>query len=106
MRAGRLDRVITVQRSVDAPGDYGETFLAWSNVATLRAGLVQASTTEYMAAYGAAPEEAVIFRTRFLDGITTDDRVVYEGRTHDIKELKEIGRRRGLEIRTVARAAQ
>ena len=65
---------------------------------------MQASTSEFLAAYGASPEEAVIFRTRYLDDLTTADRVVYEGRNHDIREIKEIGRRRGLEIRTVARA--
>lgn len=106
MRAGTLDRTITIQRSTEARDDLGAVTEAWAPVTSLRAALIQASTTEFLQGAGLQGEAAVIFRTRFLDGVTVRDRVLFEGAAHDIKEVKEIGRRRGLEIRTVARNAQ
>lgn len=44
----------------------------------------------------------IIFRIRWLDGITNADRIVYGGVNHNLKEVKEIGRRKGLELRCVA----
>jgi len=38
---------------------------------------------------------------RWLDGVTTEHRIVYEGDAFDIKETKELGRRRGLDVRCV-----
>lgn len=102
MRAGQLDRVITIQRSTGGIDELGNPAgTVWSNIATIRAQLVQASTEEFIRGYGASGETAIIFRTRFLEGIGLADRIVFAGGNHNIKELKEIGRQRGLEIRTV-----
>lgn len=106
MRAGTLDRIITIQRATEARDDFGVVTTTWATLATLRAALVQASTTEYLQAAGLQGEAAVIFRTRYLDGVTVRDRVLSDGVAHDIKEVKELGRRKGLEIRTVARNVQ
>lgn len=102
MRAGRLDRQIEVQRYSDTIDEAGVATPTWTPVATVRAEIVQASTEEFIRAYGASDESLVIFRLRFLEGITNADRVVFDGRNHNIKEVKEIRRRRGLELRTVA----
>lgn len=100
MRAGKLDRIITIQTySEGVPDDYGNSTPGWADGDTLRAQIVQASTEEYLRAYGEGSETAVIFRTRYLDGVGTEDRVLYEGKPFNIKEVKEIGRRRGLELR-------
>ena len=101
MRAGKLDREIVVQRGTEASDEFGGISFTWSDLVPLRAQLVQASTEEFMRNYGPDAEALTIFRTRYFDGITTADRVVYAGEIHDIRELKEIGRREGLEIRTV-----
>lgn len=106
MRAGTLDRTITIQRATEARDDFGVVTEVWAPVASLRAALIQASTTEFLQGAGLQGDAAVIFRTRFLEGLTVRDRVLFEGVAHDIKEVKEIGRRRGLEIRTVASNAQ
>ena len=42
-------------------------------------------------------------RTRYVEGVTPADRIVSNNRTFDIKEVKAIGRRRGLEIRSTAK---
>jgi SPP1 family predicted phage head-tail adaptor len=105
MRAGRLDRTIVVERATSAVAADGTPTLTWSPVATLRAEVVEGGTTEFIREGGAGDETAIVFRTRWLDGITDADRVVYGGMVFGITEVKEIGRRRGLEIRCVARSA-
>ncbi|MER9422596.1 phage head closure protein [Mesorhizobium sp. M0317] len=100
MRAGKLDREITIEGVTTAIDEYGNTVDAWMPRATMRAQLVTASTEEFQRAYGASGETAIVFRTRWLDSVTVADRVTYEGAHHNIVETKEIGRRRGLEIRT------
>ncbi|TDK38607.1 head-tail adaptor protein [Rhizobium deserti] len=100
MRAGKLDRTIRIDRfDAGAVNEYGTPAPTFSPLATLRAQLVQASTEEYLSGQGATAETVVIFRTRWLAGVTTADRVRHEGRAFNIKEVKEIGRRRGLELR-------
>lgn len=106
MRAGKMDSVITVQRFTSVVDEGGGSVQTWTDLVTLRAQIIQASTEEYMRTYGASDETAVIFRTRYFPDVLTKDRVVYDGVNHNIKELKEIGRGRGLDIRTVAIQAE
>ena len=40
-----------------------------------------------------------MFQIRYLAGITTADRVTFDGATYDIDEIAELGRKRGLELR-------
>jgi head-tail adaptor len=60
---------------------------------------VQASTDEFLAGYGESDNTVIIFRIRWLVGVTTDHRISYDGKFLNLRELKEIGRRRGLELR-------
>jgi SPP1 family predicted phage head-tail adaptor len=99
MRAGALDRSIAVQAAttiVDTAGTPSET---WQTVATVRAQLIEPTTTEYLRGYGEGGNFGTILRIRWLDGITTDHRVQYAGRNLNIRDIKELGRRRGLELR-------
>lgn len=102
MRAGKLDRIIDLQRSAIIGNDgAGNPELAWTVIARLRAQIVDGSR---QATIGGEKQidsaETVTFRTRFVDGVSLADRVVYQGAVHDLVEVKEIGRRRGLELRT------
>ena len=106
MKPGSLDRVIVVQRAQSTVDDLGQVLTTWSDIATLRAAKIQATTTEYLRGAGLQGDGVVIFRTRWLDGLTVRDRVRCEGLAYDLKEIKELGRRKGLELRTVARAVQ
>lgn len=104
MRAGRLDTVIVIQRyTVVGDDGYGNQIEEWADLATLRAQLIKASTEEFVRNYGITSDILIVFRTRFMAGIDPVDRVVHGGLLHDIKEVKEIGRGKGLEIRTVSR---
>ena len=104
MRAGKLDNTIEIRRQADDGVDeYGNPVPGTvSTVATLRAQIVQASTDEFIRAWGANDETVIIFRTRWLDDMTLSDTVRHDGTDFNLKEIKPIGRRRGLELRCVA----
>lgn len=99
MRAGQLDRSITIQRVTTTIDDYGTPTLTWVDVATVRAQQVQQSTQEYIRNFGASDDTVIVFRTWWLDGVTNADRIIYQSTSFNIKETKEIGRRAGLELR-------
>lgn len=99
MRAGLLDRKITLQRYSRNGVDENRTPIeGWADIATVPAQIIQASTVEFIR-NGGVDETAIIFRIRFIAGITNSDRIIYEGENFNIKEVKEIGRRKGLDLR-------
>lgn len=105
MRAGKLDRTIAIERLTTAPDDYGVEQETWTPIATLRAQLLRASRDERQHGAGASDDGAATFRVRYLAGLTLADRIIFEGEAYDVQGLTEIGRRRGLDIRAVARGA-
>jgi len=98
MRSGRLDRSITIQRQTETVTASGAVTSTWATVANVRAEIVQLSASEFLSAFGEADTKAIVFRIRFVTGITNGDRVTYEGQTYDLKQVVEIGRRRVLEL--------
>ena len=105
MRAGKLDRTIALERLASAVDDYGTPQAAWTPIATVRAQRIQASTEEFMRTFGASTETAVVFRIRHMDGLTLADRVTDGTTIFDLKEIRELGRRQGLELRCTATGA-
>lgn len=103
MRAGNLDRVIEIETNTPVidPGS-GEHVPAWSPLATMRAQIVEQSTEEFFKAGGILSDDTVVFRTRYVVGVTTMSRILYAGRYYNIGQIKEIGRRQGLELRAAA----
>lgn len=99
MRAGHLDREIVIQSASSTVGADGTPSTVWTDFAAVRAQLVQADTEEFLRGYGETAGLAVIFRIRWLDGVSVEQRVRYAGRSLNIREIKEIGRRKGLELR-------
>lgn len=43
----------------------------------------------------------MIFRARFVEGVSNADRVIWKGESFNIKQVAPIGRREGLELRCV-----
>lgn len=102
MRAGKLDRTITIQRAVETVAPSGDAVPEWSNIATGPAEVLHRTSTEFTAAFGEAGKDAIGFRIRYLAGLTLADRVLFDGQAFNLVEIKEIGRRRGLELRCEA----
>lgn len=103
MRAGSLRHVITLQRQTETVSPTGAALSAWTNVATVRAEIVKQSASEFLTGFGEAESGTVIFRTRRIAAdFTTADRIMHGGTEYDLKEIVEIERGRGLELRAVA----
>lgn len=97
--AGTLDRKITIERATTTLDDAGTPSETWATVATLRAALTTNAADEAIAGSGAVATTTLTFTTRFFDGLTLADRVTYDGTAYNLKEIIEIGRRRGLTLK-------
>jgi SPP1 family predicted phage head-tail adaptor len=104
LNIGKMDRRITIERETETVSPSGDVVKAWAPIATAWAEIVQQSATEFFTGYGEAETGTAIFRVRYRPGITTADRVTYAGKVYDLKEVAEIGRQDGLELRGVATA--
>jgi SPP1 family predicted phage head-tail adaptor len=102
MRAGKLDKTIAVQRRGETVDDYGTVSEGWTDLVTIRAQVIQSSTEEFLQASGTTGQAAIIFRIRWREGFEVADRVVYAGKNYDLKEIKELGRREGMDLRCLA----
>jgi SPP1 family predicted phage head-tail adaptor len=103
IRAGKLDRQIIIERQTETVAASGAVSNTWAPLATVRAELVQRGADEYLAGFGEAETSSAVFRIRYLAGITTVDRVICDGIAYEIDEIAELGRKRALELRTVAK---
>lgn len=99
LNIGSMDRRITIERETETVKPSGSVVKAWAPVATVWAEVLQQSASEFFTGYGEAETGTVIFRVRYRPGITTTDRVSYDGTAYGIREIKELGRRDALELR-------
>lgn len=103
MRAGKLDQTIGVYKYTHTGEDpYGAPQFGWVKAIDLRAQRVETSTEEFFRTYGVTSETLTVFRTRYYPGVTPADQIRHDGLEYNIREIKPIGRRRGLEFRCVA----
>jgi len=101
MRAGKLTETIVIQRQSETVNDYGTVSEGWTDLATLRAQVIQSSTDEFLKSFGTTGETAIVFRIRWKDGLKLSDRIVCAGKSYDLKEIKNLGRRSDIELRCV-----
>jgi head-tail adaptor len=98
MRAGNLDRIIQIEQSSTALDLYGVPFTAWTLFATMRAQKLENAISDREGVRGDTTDDVITFRMRWLDGLTLEQRVTYEGQAFKIMSIKEIGRRVGLDV--------
>lgn len=100
MKAGKLDREITIQQPSGSPPDAaGEPNGNWVNVAENEPATVTQIGGRDIFAGGVTPIADTTFTIRWMDGIKSYMRVLYEGDVYEIiGKPKELGRREGLEI--------
>ncbi|WP_105386067.1 phage head closure protein [Neorhizobium alkalisoli] len=99
LNIGNMDRRITIDRQTETVNPSGDVVKAWTPVAMVWAEVLQQTATEFFTGYGEAETGTMIFRVRYRPGITTADRVTYNGQSYGLKEIKEIGRFEALELR-------
>jgi SPP1 family predicted phage head-tail adaptor len=104
MRAGPLDRRITIPRYQEAGRDaFNEPVLAWVPIATRWGQYRPHRGDERFAAQQVAGTAVVMFVLRYRD-VRVTDRLSYGGKLWNIHDVREIGRTVGVEIDAVARA--
>ncbi|MEW4399620.1 phage head closure protein [Agrobacterium tumefaciens] len=99
INAGKMDRRITIDRQTETVKPSGDVSKVWTPIAVVWAEVLQQSATEFFTGFGEAETGNIIFRIRYMPGITTADRVSYNGNAYGLKEIKEIGRYEALELR-------
>lgn len=105
MRAGKLDRQLTIRRLTETGRDaYNAPILSWSDVATVWAQQRPERGSERFAAAQVNGTAVMTFHIRYRSDLTVQDRLVYEGREYEIvAPPREIGRRVVTEIDAIAR---
>lgn len=120
MRAGRLDRLITIQSKASTISASGGVTEAWTTIANRRpASMSPVRGDERFSAPGIVAFEQIEFRIRYsadVADLSPQDRIIYpalgtdspaevpeERRIHDVLAVLEIGRREGFQIITQRR---
>ena len=107
MRAGKLDRSIILQRFTSTLDAYNEPVLTWATLATRSASYEPLSDGERFRAGETAANASARFVIRYSTEVATvnaKDRLTFDGDTYEIVNVKETGRREGIEITAGARA--
>jgi len=102
MRGGKLDRRIRLERPyVQQQEDTGEEVHTWLPVATVWAEKVEQRGAERFAARQFVGSAIRTFRFRWSEtvkDVTVHWRIYFDGRHYDITDVRELGRRVGIEI--------
>ena len=101
MRAGQLDRRIRIEAKSITHSDSGQEVVTWTELATVAARKIENRGAERFAAQQIVGHAVKTFWIRWsetVSAITTEHRIVFDGRNYDITDVREIGRRVGLEI--------
>jgi len=107
MPAGELDRRIVLQRAIPVADLHNELVKTWTDLAVRWAKVTPISDGERIRMAEVSAEITTRFMVRHSTSIADlnpKDRILYESRIYDIWGVKEIGRRKFLEISATARA--
>lgn len=101
MQSGKLDRRITIQGKSITQSDSGQEVVVWTDVATVWAEKIPIRGLERFSIQQIVGESVKTFRIRWssdVSEITDEHRIMSDGRAFDITDVREIGRRVGIEI--------
>ena len=97
MRAGDLDRRITIEQSTDTADSFGTPVPGWSELDVVWAKVRRRFGREFLEG-GVQAEADIVFTIRYRSDVTHAMRVVYDADNYDIVSIIEVGRQEGLEI--------
>lgn len=107
LSAGKMDRKIVLQRFTETRDAYNEPVLTWATLATRAASYEPLSDGEWFRASETAANASARFVIRYsaaVADLSPLDRLTFEGLTYEIVNVKQVGRREGIEITAGARA--
>lgn len=100
LRAGDLDRRVNLLREVRTPHpDTGEliaSFTPYANAVPAR--VVRSPGREFLAGAQVVSERRAVFVIRWRSDVVVTDRVEFEGVQWNVVDVRELGRRVGLEV--------
>lgn len=101
MQAGRLDRRLTIQKKTVTQNSAGEEIETWSTHATVSAIKLENRGAERFTSQQLLGEGVKTFQIRWsnrVKALTSEHRILFDNRIHEIKDIRELGRREGIEI--------
>ena len=109
MRAGKLDRLISIQRQIITRSNTGQQIITWSDLASnIPASLAPLRGDERFSGAQIVAQEQFEFTVRWsptIADIEADDRIIYpsndspaQNQIYDVIQVSELGRREGLKI--------
>jgi len=87
VRSGQMRRKIRIEELTETRTSSGAITESWSTYKTVRAEVLPVSGREYFSAQTVNAQNTVKFNTRYMIGITTKMRIIYDGRTFDIQTV-------------------
>ena len=100
------DRLIRVERATPSRDGSGAEILTWDLLCTRYAAVSDTNTSisgEKTTSKKEVAYKVVIFTTRYVQGLTEKDRVVYDNVAYDITQIEELGRRHMMTLYTERR---
>lgn len=91
MRAGDMRHQVTIEQRSTTQDAAGEPSLTWSTYVTRRAAVDRAAGREVWASAQRQGRVPVVFRLRYLSGVTPAMRIVWGGRVHNILSAVDQG---------------
>ena len=107
MRAGDLDRRVTLRRFTVTKDAFNADTKTWADLATVSASREDIRDSERVQAQQVGAKITARFKIRYssqVADLNPKDELVCEGVTFGIAAVKQIGRRHGLEITATALA--
>ena len=104
MRAGQLDRRVTLLKRSISRDSFGEAVEAFVDLDTVWARVIHDRSGELSRQNDAQrqAQSVVTFRVRWRGDIDRTMRVRWEGAEYDITNIMEVGRRAGLDLQATA----
>jgi len=101
VRGGKLDRRIIIQQKTESTDSYGQRTLTWATYSTVWANTMEMLGKEDDDSNNRSTKREVQFRIRYNSNFTNEMRVIWESEYYKIEDIKELGRRDGMILKTM-----
>lgn len=98
MRAGLLDRKITLQTQTETLNSFREVVKTWTDLVTVRAQVTPMRGNEIYKADRPVSLKTTKFVIRYRTDLDEEVRIKYKNEYYNVVHIAEIGRRVGLEL--------
>jgi SPP1 family predicted phage head-tail adaptor len=104
MRIGLLDRRVTIQSLSTVLDGAGQEVETWGAVATVWMRVRPFRGGERFTAQQVVGKAVTTFEARYRSDVTIKNRLLWDGKTWDIADIRQLGRKERMEMDATARA--